>query len=263
MTFVLSKLFWIVAAPGNLLALMLCGGAVLMLTRWRTAARWMIGLAAAAVAVIAVVPVGQWLLIPLEGRFPAVPVPDEPDGIVVLGGGINPRVLAERGQADLNDHADRLLALADLARRFPDAMLIYTGGDATLIEGPVREADGARGLMQRFGLDTDRVVFEREARNTFENALYSKPIAEPGPGETWLLVTSAYHMPRSVGIFRRQGWPVVPYPVDYTTDGRFHLLMPPDFAGGLALLSRAAKEWIGLVAYYALGYTDSLFPGPD
>jgi len=263
MFFVLSKLFWILAAPGNLLALALCGGAVLLFTRWRRLARWLIGLVAAAVAVIAVVPVGQWLLLPLENRFPAAPVPESIDGIVVLGGGINPHSLTERGQADLNDHADRLFALAVLARRFPDSTLIYTGGDARLIQGEEREADGARRLMQQLGLDTRRIIFEREARNTFENAIYAKSLAKPGPGETWLLVTSAYHMPRSVGIFRRQGWPVVPYPVDYMTDGRFRLMMLPDFSGGLALASRAVREWIGLIAYYASGYTDSLFPGPE
>lgn len=263
MFFTLSKLFWILAAPGNLLALALCSGALLLFTRWRRPAQWLIGLVAAAVAVIAVIPVGQWLLLPLENRFPTVPLPEGLDGIVVLGGGINPQALAERGQADLNDQADRLFALAVLARRFPEAMVIYSGGDATLVQSGEREADGARRLMQQLGLDTHRIIFEREARNTFENAIYAKSLAKPGPGETWLLVTSAYHMPRSVGIFRRQGWPVVPYPVDYMTDGRFRPMMSPDFSGGLALLNRAVREWIGLAAYYARGYTDSLFPGPD
>lgn len=263
MTFVISKLFWILAAPGNLLVVALCGGALMLFTRWHRFGRWAVAATAVAALIVAVVPVGQWLLIPLEERFPAVPIPEEPDGIIVLGGGISARLLEARGQASLNEHAERLFALASFARRFPATTLIYTGGDNALIDPTNPEADAARRLMAELGLDTDRIIFEGKSRNTYENALYSKALANPSPGETWLLVTSAFHMPRSVGIFRQQGWPVVPYPVDYLTDGGYSLLRSPDLTASLSALSIGAREWIGLVAYYWLGYTDSLFPGAD
>ena len=84
----------------------------------------------------------------------------------------------------------------------------------------------------------------------------------PQPGETWLLVTSGWHMPRSVGIFRRQGWNVIPYPVDYLTDGRKVAIKDPDFDDGLGLLNLGLHEWIGLVAYRLLDYTTGVLPGP-
>jgi uncharacterized SAM-binding protein YcdF (DUF218 family) len=263
MTFVISKLFWILAAPGNLLVLALCGSAFMLFTRWRRFGRWVVAVIAAAALVVAIVPVGQWLLIPLEERFPAAPIPEKLDGVVVLGGGISARLLEARGQASLNEHAERLFALAGFARRFPETTLIYTGGDNALVDPTNPEADAARRLMAELGLDTDQIIFERDSRNTYENALYSKALANPSPGETWLLVTSAFHMPRSVGIFRQQGWPVVPYPVDYMTDGEYRLFRSPDLTAGLTALSIGAREWIGLVAYYWLGYTDSLFPGAN
>ena len=263
MTFVISKLFWILAAPGNLLVLVLCGGTLLLFTRWRRFGRFVVGATAAAALVMAIVPVGQWLLIPLENRFPAVPIPEKLDGVIVLGGGISARLLEMRGQATLNEHAERLFAMAALARLRPDATLIFTGGDNALVDATNPEADAARWLMTELGLDADRIIFEGDSRNTYENALYSKILAKPGAGETWLLVTSAFHMPRSVGIFRQQGWSVVPYPVDYMTDGEYHLLRSPDFSGSLTALSIAMREWVGLVAYSWLGYTDSLFPGAE
>jgi uncharacterized SAM-binding protein YcdF (DUF218 family) len=113
------------------------------------------------------------------------------------------------------------------------------------------------------GFDVGRVRFEREARNTHENAVYTKRLADPQPGETWLLVTSAMHMPRTVGVFRAAGWNAIPFPVDFTTKQKFGL-----FYFGLPLSNRlsgidaAAHEWIGLFVYRLLGYTDSILPGP-
>jgi len=116
--------------------------------------------------------------------------------------------------------------------------------------------------LEKLGIDQSRMIYERESRNTVENVRYSKALVQPKPGEAWLLVTSGWHMPRSVGIFRQQGCPVIPYPVDYLTDGVYWKIKDPDFNEGLGLLHRGLKEWIGMVAYHLLGYTDSWFPGP-
>ena len=79
------------------------------------------------------------------------------------------------------------------------------------------EAAATRGCSSRDGLDARRILVETRSRNTYENAVYSKELAQPQPGQIWLLVTSANHMPRAVGCFRAVGFDVIPYPVDYDT----------------------------------------------
>jgi len=263
MAFWLSKLLWVAVNPGSLLLIFLVLGAVLTRTRWRRLGAWLVGLTTTAFLAIAVLPTA-WPIAVLEDRFPAVTTPPaRVDGIVVLGGAGKLRVTERRGQVSLNEHAERMTAFVALARRYPDARLVFTGGSGSLRPGPLRETDLARRLFADLGLDPARVVFERESRNTYENAVNTKALVEPGPGETWLLVTSAMHMPRAVGVFRAVGWEVTPYPVDYVTTGD-----PPALEWrfaldrGLRSLSVGTHEWLGLVAYYLMGRTPSLFPGP-
>ena len=152
--------------------------------------------------------------------------------------------------------------MIELARRYPEARLIYSSGSGSPRNQHHREADYAARILERMGLEPGRVAIERESRNTRENALMSRRLAQPRPGEVWLLVTSASHMPRAVGTFRRLGWPVVPYPVDYMGRDRAIWVFDIDFARELHDLNRIAREWIGLVAYRLAGWTDVLLPGP-
>jgi uncharacterized SAM-binding protein YcdF (DUF218 family) len=105
---------------------------------------------------------------------------------------------------------------------------------------------------------------ERNSRNTYENAVFTKALAAPKPGERWLLVTSAYHMPRSVGLFRKAGFAVEPYPVDWRVGRGADIFAFTNIAGdGLGRTDTAMREWIGLVAYRLTGKTSELLPGPD
>lgn len=264
MTFAASKLLWFVADPGNVLLILLCAGALLLGTRTRQRlGRRLVGLAALAGLAITVVPLGAWLHVPLENRFP-VParLPDRVDGVVVLGGAVDQFLTVARGQPALRAEAERMTAFAALARRYPEARLVFTGGSGRLVRQGVKETVAARLLFEELGLDVERVLFEDRSRNTYENAVYSYRLAAPQPGETWLLVTSAYHMPRAVGCFRRAGWHVVPYPVDFRTDGTYAYLPSLFFAEALVDLGLAVHEWIGLAAYRLMGRTDRLLPGP-
>ncbi len=117
--------------------------------------------------------------------------------------------------------------------------------------------------LSDIGIDRDRISFEPDARNTFENATLSYRNLQPDPNEVWLLVTSAQPMPRAVGVFRKIGWALIPYPVDYQTADVELLGDWPDVAANLDNIGVALKEWIGLIAYYAMDRTDELFPGPD
>ncbi len=263
MSFVAAKILWLVVNPGNLYFFVLCLGVGLLWTRWRRAGRRLILATLIAGAALAVLPVGKWMIIPLESRFPIVrEPPDRVDGIIVLGGAVNQFLTRARGQPALNANAERLLAFAELAARRPRARLVYSGGSGDLMRQDVKEAETARLVLAQLGVDLGRVTFEDRSRNTYENAVLSRELVAPRAGETWLLVTSARHMPRAVGVFRRAGWPVTPFPVDFTTDGDYGFAPTFNFAGGLGALGGALKEWLGLVAYYAAGRSDALFPGP-
>lgn len=261
MLFLASKLFWAVIAPGDLLLLLLLAGLIAQALGRRRGFRLAL-FAALALLAIAVLPLGDWLGTPLEARFPVPALPQHIDGIILLGGAVEPAITRSHGQVALNEAAERITETVALARRHPEAKLLLSGGDASILPRPgEKEADDTKRLLMELGIPAERMLIEDRSRNTYENALYSRAIAAPKPGEVWVLVTSAAHMPRAVGCFRHLGWNVLPYPVDYRTEANPRL----DFMLSIHLgeLDFAAKEWIGLVAYRLLGRTDSLFPGPD
>lgn len=261
--FVVSKLAWLVISPGSFLLLLLIAGLVCLWLGWRRAAHWLLGLPILIFTLIACLPLDEWLLYPLEARFPTdPPLPAQVRGIIVLGGSMDLPVSAAWDQVELNEAADRNFAFLELARRYPDAVLVFTGGSGMLLAQESREADYAPDFFAALGLEPRRIVFERESRNTWENALYSQEALGPGRNENWILVTSAFHMPRSVGIFCSLGWPVIPWPVDhYTSPGRM-LRVEFDFAGNLDLFTTGVREWVGLTAYYLTGRSESFLPGP-
>jgi uncharacterized SAM-binding protein YcdF (DUF218 family) len=211
-------------------------------------------------AVITVAPLGAWLLAPLEERFPPPdPMPATIAGIIVLGGGQDARLTVDRGRPTVNDAAERMIEAVALMRRYPDAQVVFTGG---LGVPGMTEADVAREFFVLMGADTGRILFEDGARNTYENALATYQLVEPAPASTWLLVTSAVHMPRSMAVFRKAGWPVVAYPVDYRTAKSWKRAPWLTLAGHLADLDSAVHEYVGLVAYWALDRTDDPWPEP-
>lgn len=260
MGFLLGKLAWIVLRPGNLLLLLGVAGLVAGRTR---AGRRLMALVLAVLAVQTVLPLGLWLTWPLEQRFPApLRPPAQIDGIVALGGGIDLETSAARGQPALTDTGDRFAAFTELARLYPEARLIFTGGNGSIDGAPLSEAAVMRDYLARQGIDLSRISFDARARTTRDNAVRAVRLADPQPGERWLLVTTAAHMPRAVGCFRAAGFDVVPWPVDYRTARPFQLAWPTSLSVRLHELDDAAYEWAGLIYYRLLGYTDALFPAP-
>lgn len=264
MLYYASKILWFFATPSNLLPSLVALGLVAIALRrrrigWSLALLGTLGLFGGGLA-----PIANWLILPLEERFPAFKDDGRPvDGIVVLGGAVEADESFARGQLAVNEAAERVIALADLARRHPAARLVFTGGGS----GFGDEAPEARAVARsigELGVPSGRVALEDRSRTTRENAVLSRAFVDPKPGERWLLVTSAWHMPRSIGSFRQAGFPVTAYPVDFRTRGAADLARPfPFVANGLRRLDLAAKEWAGLVAYRLAGYTDALFPAPE
>jgi len=262
--FILSKIFWVLASPATLIVVCVAAGALLLLLR--PAGRWgrrLVVAGATALVLASVQPIPSLPLIALENRFPPpASLPQRVDGIVVLSGMLQVDVSRDRGVVSLNAMADRLTSFMALARRYPEAKLVFAGGSASIVDQTIKESDLARTLLSDMGFPVERVLFDRTSRNTWENALEAKALARPVHGETWLLVTSAFHMPRSVGCFRQAGWDVIPYPVDYQSGGLADWSVDLDLAGGLRSLNWAVHEFYGLIAYRLLGRSDALWPGP-
>lgn len=259
-----SAIFWFAAQPLNLSTLLVLAALVLCFVRLR---RWAFAAGLAAFLVLALstwTTLGALLLHPLEDRFarPA-DLPADVDGIVVLGGGLEGGINLVRGGYDLNASGDRFVETAVLARRFPDARILISGGRASLLLAGEGDAESGPRLLEALGVARSRMILEDRSRDTYENALFSRRLADPKPGETWLLVTSAFHMPRSVAVFQKAGFPVLPWPCDYKTAGDETFGLAADNPiDSLQNATTAIREWIATLAYWATGRTDALLPAP-
>ncbi len=265
MLFVLSKLAGWLVLPSNALIVLGVLGMLLTLTPFARLGRRLAALALVLLAIAGFSPLGNALMLPLEERFPPW---DEfrgpPTGIIVLGGAISADVSAARGVTALNEAAERMTAVAELARRYPQAPIVFTGGNANLTSPGAAEADFVPRLFESFGILRERFRVEDRSRTTAENAAYSKALINPKAADRWLLVTSAAHMPRSVGVFRHAGFHVEAFPVDWRTTGRDDLASPfATLSAGLARTDAAAHEWFGLIAYWLVGKSAALLPGPE
>lgn len=261
MFFALSKVVWFFTSPTNLLLMLLIGSCLLLFTRFAKAGRVLALGIAVVLFVVGVSPFSRFFVRTLENVYPDISAsPGQVDGVIVLGGATT----FARGQLRVGNAGSRLVAALELARAFPEAPVIFSGGSARLLIAEERtEAEGARIFFDLAGLAPGRVTYENQARNTFENAVFAKRLADPKPGQRWLLVTSAFHMPRSVETFRRAGFEVVPYPVDFRSDNRFGDDFRPFSIApeGLHLADIAVKEWVGLFVYWLRGYSRSPIPG--
>jgi uncharacterized SAM-binding protein YcdF (DUF218 family) len=265
MFFVVSKVFGFFTLPSNAIAVLCVLGALLLLLRRQRAGTLVLTFGILVLLVVGYSPIGNVLMLSLTERFPAWQSDgSDPDGIVVLGGAIDADSSAARHSLEMNTAGERVIAMLDLARRFPNARILYSGGPSSLFETSLPEAPTAGELLKRFGVAPERILLENDSRTTDENAVFSKRLAQPKPGERWLLVTSAVHMPRSIGTFRAAGFDVEAYPVDWRTRGWVDSSETFDtLSGGLSRADSAMHEWVGLLTYWLSGRSSALFPAPQ
>ncbi len=263
MFFLISKFLVPLQSPSDLLLLLLVVGAI---CTWFAASRrlgiFLVIVPTALLILIVTLPVSSWLSAPLENRFPRPrTLPVHVDGIIVLGGAVDPAITLRRGVSSLNSDAERMTEFVRLAKLYPDARLVFSGGSGLLSTRPgdFNEADVARLFFGQQGLNPARVAFENRSRNTYENVVFSKAIVKPAPGQVWLLISAAQDMPRTVGIFRKLDWPVTAVPVAYKSDSAHDYFL----GANLHAIDRAAHEWLGLLVYRVTGKTDALFPAPS
>lgn len=223
----------------------------------------LVGVGAGGVAALLLLPVDLWLLRPLESQFPPTQAPPHVDGVTVIGDAVSGAISADGAAPTLNRNADRLTALAILARSYPQARVVFAGTPAVSVPGTLIELEASPVLLERLGVARGRVLYDDQSSTTWENAVNALALGQPKPGETWVLVTSASQMPRAMGASRGAGWPtVLPWPVAYrTTKVGWPALLQPA-ATRLMMVNLAAYEWAGLAAYRLRGHTDRLFPEP-
>lgn len=258
--FNLSKLFWFFARPDHLPVWLLLFGLLSLWVGWRRLGAVVLGFDALYLLAFTLMPLGDALLMPLETRF-ARQLPAQVDGILVLGGGELAEESAYWEQPQVNHAGERLLLIPMLAARYPQAQIVFTGGSGSVLRPGYRGGDVAQDYFDGVGLGA-RVLIERNSRNTYENAVNTIDALGGVPTGNWLLVTSAYHMPRAIGIFRQQGWPLSAYPVDYYALSADGGRLDPGLWENLRDAEIGLREWVGLAVYYFTGKTDQLFPEP-
>ncbi|MBW7922550.1 MAG: YdcF family protein [Rubellimicrobium sp.] len=252
--FVVSKLVWGLVNPGSWIALGLALAVLGAALHRRRLALWAGLPTLAFVVTLSIVPLGEIIARPLEMRYPVAPPLAEVTGIIVLGGSEWPAYV-HGGQPQVNAAGERLIETATLARTWPEARVVFTGGDGGL--NPSGRVSGhaamARALLVQLGVAPGRIELESRSRNTAENATFSHALVDPQPGETWVLVTSASHMPRAMASFARAGWEgVIPWPVDYRST-LWGWSPVWDLPQNLFQFTQSLKEYVGLVAYALSG----------
>ncbi len=262
MLFIASKILWVFLSPGNCLTLLLVVGAFLGVShseRYRLAGQKICFAAALLFFLIGIFPVGSWLLVPLENKYPPQQ-PEQVAGIILLGGDEKPHRSEARGQPVYLDSGRRYITFAALARRYPDAKLLFSGGSMLLKpDAEMKDSEVAAEALKNIGIPVEKMLFERTSRNTYENAVLSCNLVHPTPDQKWLLVTSAFHMPRAIATFQKAGWNVAPATTGYLTDGTYTTRLEFNLGEHLQQMSWAAHEYYGLLAYWLMGYTDSLW----
>jgi uncharacterized SAM-binding protein YcdF (DUF218 family) len=264
MFFTLSKASAFLAAPSNWVGMFFVLGILLSATRWSALGKRLVVAGIMLLLLVGFLPVGPLLFLPLTERFPPFANDGrDPDGIIILGGIIDPEISAARNSIEVNGNAGRITIVADLARRFPHARVVFSGGSGNRDQPLALEAPLAARLLQSFGVEATRITLEDRSRNTAENAAFTRELLQPKAGERWLLITSAYHMPRAIGCFRKVGFSVEAYPVDWQSRGWADAISLGTLSGGLIRTDQVAHEWLGLLVYRLTGRTGELFPGPQ
>ena len=263
MFFYAAKVVWFLLQPSAVVMVALVAAHWALGKGQLARVRPLIGLALGLV-LVGLSPVPNVLLLPLEQRFTRADLNTAPvTGFIILGGGEDAAIALQRHAHALNEGAERISEAVALARLLPQARVVFSGGTSRILAGTTTEATATRGMLLGMGIAPERLTIEDRSRDTWENATFSKALIVPQPGERWLLVTSAWHMPRAMGVFRRAGFAVEPWPVDFRTGGwgdAAQFAASP--ADGMRRLELVAKEYAGLLVYWLQGRSSSLFPAP-
>lgn len=254
-------LLWSLLSPSQVLLGTVILGALLLAVGRGRPGRLLCIAGGATIFLCGFLPLSHYVAYPLESRFPQPTLPPRVTGIVLLAGAERPAASEYHGEPQLNFRASRYATTLRLAASYPQARVVFTGGPSVNARtGRLEQTGVARELLASFGVDPARLVFEEASGDTCESAANTRALLQPRPGDTWVVVTSAMHVPRTVACFRAVGWEVIAQPADYQVvpgapnAGSFRI------ADNLALLDAALHEWVGLLYYRLAGRTQEFLP---
>ncbi len=251
--FLLSKLLGLATEPAFWILLLLLIALVRLPRRPQAAQRWVLA-ATASLLLAGWAPLPDALLRHLERQYPDPPsLPAQRyAGVVVLGGATESGYVSEgTAEPQVNGAVERMTTVLPLLRQAPDLAVVFTGGEGEYFGSGPSEADRARRFFVQMGLDPERIRFESQSRNTYENAVFTARLSGIDPQQPWILITSASHMPRAIAVFRKQGWNVTPYSVDFNAG-----LETPWTSYSLGISGKwnvALHEYLGILAYRLSG----------
>ena len=261
MFFTISKIFWLLAAPLNAILILTAIGLALFYFKKPIGKRILI-FTAWVFILLGFLPVGHNLIVFLERQYDVpAQIPENIDGIIVLGGSFNSYLSEKTGRIAVNSNINRMVDFMALSKQYPNAKKVFSGGSGNILRPERKEADDAKDFLDMLEFNSNEFIFERESKNTYENAKFSQELLQPKVGEKWIVITSDFHMPRTVSIFNKLGWDIIPYPTGMKTSGQYRLT-PLNFnvVGNFFFLSHALKEMIGVGVYFVTGKSALFFP---
>jgi uncharacterized SAM-binding protein YcdF (DUF218 family) len=256
-----NDFLWSLSQPSNIVFGLLLLGFVLLLFRVNAFGRRIVGLALFLAVLPALLPMKELIGRRLESAYTSPnPLPEQVDGILVLGGTVDWQVSQSREQMSLNQGGERMMVVSSLAEHYPNARLVFTGLYREVVPNEFATSTISNGFLSGGEFQNRSMIFIGKARSTYEEALLSIQTLQPRVGERWILVTSAYHMPRAMATFQAQGWLMIPYPVDFRTTGKLALRPSMNVLGKLIELDDFSREWGALFIYKRLGRIEKMFP---
>jgi len=260
MSFYFSKILWLIFNPFNVFIFNIFLTIILFYSGFKKLSKYIFLINFIFILLISFFPIGNYLIHKIEKEYHSFKiVPAHVDGILILGGATNPLMFKEYGQTSLNGSAERLVESVEIIKKFKKAKVIFSGGSGVLNRPDLGHSQAAKYFYEKIGLDTNRIIFEDNSRNTYENILFSKKIANPKFNEKWILITSASHMKRALLIAENQNWNITPYAVDFKTIKKFNTKLNFQLLSNLNLFNEASHEWLGLISYYLMGRTSKIF----
>ena len=260
MSFYISKIFWLIFNPFNIFIFISLFSVFLYFINKRRFSLFIFLINFIFVSLISFFPVGSFLIYNIEKEYHEnTKIPEKLDGILILGGATNPLLFKEYNQISLNGAAERLVESAMMIKKFQKIKVIFSSGSGIVNRPDLSHSKVAKSFYKKMGVEINKIIFEDNSRNTYENIIFSKKIAKPKTNENWLLITSAYHMKRALLIADKNNWKLTPYAVDFKNLKNFRFTPNLKLLTNLNLFQLGFHEWSGLISYYIMGRTNKIF----
>ena len=260
MSFYLSKILWLILNPFNFFIFVNIITIFLYFINFKRISLFIFLINFIFLLTISIFPIGNFLIHKIEKEYHLKNmVPNNLDGILILGGATSPTLFKEFNQVSVNDSAERLIESVKIIKEFKNSKIIFSGGSGVVGRPELGHAEAAKFFYKKMEINTDRIIFENKSRNTYENILFSNEIVNPRKNEKWLLITSASHMKRALLIGLKQDWKLIPYAVDFKIRKKYEFKPSFNLLSNLNSFQQASHEWLGLISYYFMKRTDRIF----